>query len=90
MLSHHDLAQEFPEMKDAIHNLKLSDQHFARLASEYEDIAKELHRADEGAGAIDDLRAEKLKKQRAELKDQLYALLKAQKQCGTNSCGCGA
>ena len=30
----HDLAHEFPEMKDAIHALKETDNHFRRLFDE--------------------------------------------------------
>lgn len=71
----HDLAHEFPDMKDAIHELKVKDRHFKRLFDEYETVAKELHRGGEGAGAISDEHAEGLKKKRLELKDALYAML---------------
>ncbi len=89
----HDLAHEFPEFKDAIHTLKTSDAHFKRLFDEYEVVAKELHRADEGAAGISDEHAEDLKKKRLELKDQLFFLLKKEAGettggCGKGSCGC--
>lgn len=76
MGTHHDLAQEFPELKDDIHAMKTTDAHFRRLAEEYENICKELHRAQDGAGAMDDAQAEALKKQRLCLKDDLYAMLR--------------
>lgn len=69
---HLDLAHEFPEMKDAIHALKTSDNHFRRLFDEYESVAKELHR--DGA-VMGDAQAEGFKKRRLELKDQLYKAL---------------
>ena len=34
----HDLAHEFPEYRDAIRHLKLSNLHFARLFEEYHEI----------------------------------------------------
>lgn len=74
----HDLAHEFPDMKDAIHALKVKDGHFKRLFEEYETVAKELHRAADGAGGISDEHAEDLKKKRLELKDELYAMLKSE------------
>ena len=39
---HHGLAQEFPEYKDKIHELKTSDPEFAKLFSKYEEIDKEI------------------------------------------------
>lgn len=74
-MSEHTLAAEFPEHKDNIHKLKISDNHFKRLFDSYEEIVKELHRYAEGAGAITDERAENLKKERLRLKDELRKLL---------------
>ena len=98
MTDHTDLAHEFPEMKDAIHLLKLNDAHFKKLFDQYEAIAKELHRAADGAGGISDEHAEALKKERLTLKDEMYQMLQtaapdhtsAGDTCGTASCGCNA
>lgn len=76
MGTHHDLAQDFPELKDDIHAMKMTDAHFRRLAEEYEAVCKELHRAQDGAGVMDDAHAEELKKQRLTLKDDLFAMLR--------------
>ncbi len=76
MSSEHNLATEFPEFKDAIHTLKISDNHFKRLFEEYEGACKELHRFGEGALGISDEHAEDLKKRRLELKDELFMILK--------------
>jgi uncharacterized protein len=73
---HHDLAHEFPEYKQAIHELKLNDAHFARLAGEYHQTCKELHRIDAGNETPADDYVEALKVRRLYLKDELYALLK--------------
>lgn len=89
MTTTHDLAHEFPDMKDVIHSLKTSDNHFRRLFDEYDVIVKQLHRFAEGAGGIADDMAEDLKKRRLVLKDELFAMLKkAEKLCGTSECDC--
>ena len=91
MAFQHDLAHEFPEMKDTIHTLKTTDKHFSHLFGQYETVAKELHRWDEGSAGISDEHAEELKKKRLELKDELYSMLKKASghagQCGGCSSG---
>lgn len=72
---HHDLAQEFPQLKDRIHELKMSDAHFAKLHREYEELDKEIYRAEEQIDARGDTYVESLKKKRVLLKDQLYTRL---------------
>lgn len=89
MQSHHDLAREFPDMKDTITTLKTNDAHFRRLFDEYDAVVHELHIVDEGRAAIDDEAAEHLKKKRLALKDQLFAILKKEAGgCGKGACGC--
>ncbi len=74
---HDDLAQEFPEFKDRIHQLKVSDPEFVKLYQEYQDVDKEVYRIEEQIETRSDTYTEDLKKKRALLKDQLYARLKA-------------
>lgn len=74
-IEHHPLAKEFPEFREAIHNLKLSDAHFARLAGEYEDVDKAVVRAENGDEHLGDAALEQLKKQRLQLKETLYKQL---------------
>lgn len=72
----HNLAVEMPEYKEAIHALKVSDAHFAKLFHEYDEVDKELHRiASEIETPSDDV-VEQLKKKRMVLKDEIYAMLK--------------
>lgn len=75
-LENHSLIHEFPEMRDRIHHLKTSDNHFARLFAEYDAVEHNVHRIESGAEASSDERLETLKKQRLNLKDELYSLLK--------------
>jgi uncharacterized protein YdcH (DUF465 family) len=74
---HHHLLNEFPELKDRIHELKVSDDHFARLYEEYNKLDDEILRIEEGVETPSDEYTEKLKMRRVELKDKLYAMLKA-------------
>ncbi|HCS23246.1 MAG TPA: GTP-binding protein [Rhodospirillaceae bacterium] len=67
----HTLAGDFPGMEKKIHDLKVSDTHFRRLFEEYDAIATELHRFDEGAGGISDDHAHELKKKILKLKDEM-------------------
>ena len=73
---HHDLAHEFPDYKDKIHALKISDAHFEKLHQEYEMIDKEIYRIEQQIETPSDEYTEQLKKKRALLKDQLYAMLR--------------
>lgn len=47
-IAHHPLIEEFPEYKDNLHNLKLSNAHFRRLAHEYKGVYKSIFRAEQG------------------------------------------
>ena len=74
---HHDLVHEFPEYKERIHELKMNDPHFEKLHQEYEAIDKEIYRIEQQIETPTDEYTEQLKKKRALLKDQLYAILKS-------------
>ncbi len=72
----HDLLHEFPEHRDAIHELKLSDAHFARLFDEYHDVDHEVHRIETGIENTSDDYLEERKKLRLYLKDELYRMIR--------------
>lgn len=73
----HDLVHEFPEYRDRIHELKVSDAHFAKLFDEYHDVEHEVRRIEEGNETTSDDYLEEMKKKRLALKDQLFGMLKA-------------
>ncbi len=75
MLEKHDLHHEFPEYYDRIHELKMSNQHFARLFDEYHDINREVRRIEEGVENRADEYLENLKKKRLLYKDRLYGMI---------------
>ena len=71
----HDLNHEFPEHKERIHHLKMTDNHFSRLFNEYNDIDREVHKIEEGSENTSDEYLEELKKKRLKYKDDLYAII---------------
>lgn len=72
----HDLVHELPEYKDRIHELKVSNPHFARLFGQYHDIDNEIYSIEQGMETPSDEYTEGLKKQRLKLKDELLAMLR--------------
>jgi len=76
-LSHvpHELAEEFPDKVDRIHELKTSNAHFAKLFDEYHLINREIHRIETGVEPASDERSTDLRKQRLLLKDEIAAML---------------
>ena len=73
--THHDLAHELPEFKDAIHELKTSNTHFRKLFEAYGAATKEIEQMAERGSNVSDIQAEKMKKQRLALKDELFQML---------------
>ncbi len=73
----HELAEEFPDLADKIHTLKTSDAHFAKLADQYHELNRQIHRIETDVEPASDEHQTELRKQRMALKDEIYALLKA-------------
>ena len=71
----HELHEEFPEHADKLHELKVSDTHFAHLSDQYHEINRAIHRAETEVEPTDDLHLEEMKKQRLHLKDQIAEML---------------
>jgi len=76
-IEHHPLVEEFAEYKDTIHELKMNNAHFRRLANEYEGLDKSIFRAEQGIEVVNDDYLESIKKERLHLKDQIYDMLRA-------------
>lgn len=75
-LGHHDLAHEFPEFKERIHELKMNDAHFKKLFEEYDQVTTKIEALEKQESPVADETMEDQKKQRLALKDSLYAMLK--------------
>ncbi len=73
----HELAAEFPEFVEKMSALKQENAHFAKLADEYHDVNRKIHRAETNVEPIENLAEEQLRKQRAALKDEIYGMLRA-------------
>jgi len=73
---HHDLIHELPEYREKIHELKVSDHHFAKLFDEYHEVDHEVRRIEQEIETPSDEYTEELKKKRLHLKDELFAMLK--------------
>ncbi|MBL0283569.1 MAG: DUF465 domain-containing protein [Zoogloea sp.] len=76
-MEQHDLNHEFPEYREQIHVLKMSNGHFARLFDEYHDVNRNVVRVEVQAEIATDFELEELKKRRLKLKDELHGMLKS-------------
>ena len=76
-VDHRDLHDDLPEYAQRIHELKVGDHHFAHLFKRYDEINHEIRRLELDDVPMGDAAFEKLKLERLQLKDQLYAMLKA-------------
>ncbi len=50
----HNLADELPEFRDKIHQLKTTDHHFARLFEQYHALDHEVLRIEQGVEVSSD------------------------------------
>ncbi len=71
----HELAEEFPGDVDKIHELKLSDAHFARLSDEYHEINRKIHRFETGVQPVSEAHETDLRKKRMLLKDEISGII---------------
>jgi uncharacterized protein YdcH (DUF465 family) len=75
MSTHIDLAKEFPEFAQKIHDKKISDAHFRKLHEQYTELNQAVYRAETRIDLVSEEEEEKMRKQRLTLKDELYAIL---------------
>ena len=71
----HELAEEFPEHVEKMHEMKQSDAHFAKLFDAYHDVNRAVHRAETNVEPTDDFNMESMRKERLKLKDEIYGML---------------
>ena len=76
-VDNHSLAQDLPEYREAIHDLKMNSAHFARILREYEELDKKIVRTEQGLEHIPDLELDALKLKRVQIKDDLVRQLQA-------------
>ncbi|QCO56660.1 DUF465 domain-containing protein (plasmid) [Pseudorhodobacter turbinis] len=73
----HTLAEEFPAEVDKMHKMKLENAHFSKIYDEYHEVNRAVHRAETNVEPTDDANEIALRQQRAHLKDEIWAMLKA-------------
>lgn len=73
----HELAEEFPDQMEKMHQLKLDNAHFAKLFDEYHEVNRTVHRAETLVEPLDDAHETELRQKRLHLKDEIWSLLSA-------------
>lgn len=71
-----ELADEFPDSAQRIHDLKMSDAHFVKLVDEYHDLNREIHRMQTEVDPATTRSEEEARKRRLALKDKIAAYLR--------------
>lgn len=72
---HHTIGEEFPEYKEQIHTLKTSNAHFQSLLTKWEEIDKQIARAESRIELMSEEHEEQLRRNRLALKDEIYGML---------------
>ena len=75
----HELSEMFPDQGETIHRLKMENAHFARIADQYHEVNRAIHRIEAEVEPTSDAHAEDLKKQRLALQDEIAGMLVAAK-----------
>lgn len=79
MLSeHHDISHEFPEYRRMLDTLRAKDTQFDALVARHDYIDDEIRQLEERQSPISDTEIEKMKFERAALKDQIYQCLRTE------------
>ncbi len=71
----HELHEEFPEYAQKLTELKTNNAHFAKLADDYHEINRAVHRAETNVEPVEELAEVEMRKKRALLKDEIYRML---------------
>ena len=66
----------FPEYRDLITQLKTTDHHFNRLFEQHNALDQKIKNMDSGIESASHDEIEIVKKEKLQLKDQLFAILK--------------
>lgn len=78
MLSeHHDILHEFPEYEAKLAELRQLDAQFDQLVGHHDELDDEIRNLEERQSPISDEEIEKMKFERAALKDKIYQALRA-------------
>ncbi len=67
----HELVDEFPDHAERIHALKMADRRFARLAEDYREVNRAIHRLETRIEPSSEEREAELRRRRLALKDEI-------------------
>jgi uncharacterized protein YdcH (DUF465 family) len=67
----------FPEYRDLISQLKTTDHHFSRLFDKHNALDQKIKNLESGIEKATELEIEILKKEKLQLKDELFNILKS-------------
>lgn len=83
MLSeHHDIAHEFPDLQGALDTLRAANPEFDGMVKRHDQLDDEIRILEEEQQPISDEEIEKLKYERAALKDRIFQQLRVAKEAG--------
>lgn len=74
---HHEIETEFPEFRTLIKELSAADPDFASSIKRHDELDKEIRKLEELGQPVMDETLEKMKLERAELKDAVYARIRS-------------
>jgi uncharacterized protein YdcH (DUF465 family) len=70
-----ELDEMFPSAKAVIHQLKQSDQHFAKLADHYHEVNRSVHRMETNVEPVSDETMENERKKRLAILDEISTII---------------
>lgn len=74
---HHEIEVEFPEFRQRIKDLSELDEEFAGTVKRHDLLDNEIRKLEERGQPVTDETLEKMKYERAELKDAVYARIRS-------------
>jgi uncharacterized protein len=74
---HHEIEAEFPEFRQRIKELSAADPDFAASIKRHNELDSEIIKLEELGQPVTDEALEKMKYERARLKDAVYARIRA-------------
>ncbi len=74
---HHEIETEFPEFRQRLKELSEADSRFAASIKRHNELDKEICKLEELGQPVTDETLEKLKYERAELKDMVYTRIRS-------------
>lgn len=86
----HELSEEFPTATALMQRLRQDDAHFARLADEYHEVNRAIHRAETLVEPVAEHVEAEMRRKRMALKDDISRIIAANTVKASGGCGCGS